>query len=74
MRVIWSVQFTPEQLQATGKVPPGYALADPGMDKRPGLYGEGFGGEAVVCLLPDDDGAWYTELATDPECPIHRAA
>lgn len=58
--VIWCGALRPQDLN--GKVPAGYTYALPGVDKKPGLYGEGFGGEAIVCLLPGDDGQWFRDI------------
>ncbi len=60
-RNVWCKKFTPSQLD--GKAPAAYRKARWGEDRSPGLYGEGFAGEAVVCLLPDDSGVWFREIA-----------
>lgn len=70
---IWTVgTLWPHELN--GKTPPGYRHAKNGEDRAPGLYGEGVGGEALVCLLPNDDGAWFEKLAKskDPNAVVKR--
>lgn len=52
-----------EKLQATGKILVAYEIVQDGTDKKPGLIGHGFGGEALICLLPDDDGQWFRDLS-----------
>jgi len=41
----------------------GYALGQEGSDWAPGLVGMGpfAGNETTVCLLPGDDGQWFTK-------------
>lgn len=67
--------FTPESLEATGKVPAGYTRMPNGSDRVPGAYGEGFGGEALIILLPNDDGQWFRDLCAekDLEWEVHTA-
>lgn len=60
LRVMWSPEFKPADLQ--GKTPQGYREGANGTEKEPGTYGEGFGGEAAVCLLDGDDGAWFRKM------------
>ena len=66
MRVIYCGILKPKDLD--GQAPKRYHHAPPGSHKKPGSYGEGFGGEALVCLFPDDDGQWFRDLcnAKDP--------
>lgn len=64
MRTISSGAFrTVESLKQANIVPKNYQFVPDGTDKAPGLIGAGFGGEALVCLLPDDDGAWFEKAA-----------
>lgn len=71
MRTISSSFFrSPQSLEATGKVPKGYTFVSDGTDKKAGRIGAGFGGEALVCLLPNDNGQWFRDLVTDKECWI----
>jgi len=64
---IWCGKLKPADLD--GKAPAGYRHVLPGSEKKPGRYGEGIGGEAVVCLLPGDDGQWFRDLCkkADPK-------
>lgn len=57
--------MTPLDLQ--GRAPKEYILAPPGSGKKAGRYGEGIGGEALVCLLPDDSGDWFRALCTEKD-------
>ena len=65
LRVIYSGAFTPETLRATGRIPAGYEVVENGTDKEPGRIGEGFGGEALVCLLDGDNGDWFEALVKE---------
>ena len=67
MRVIYCGVLKPADLG--GKAPERYQNVPPGSPKKAGNYGEGFGGEALVCLFPDDDGQWFREIckSKDPE-------
>jgi hypothetical protein len=73
MHVMWSTWLKPRDLE--GKTPKGYIEAANGTDKAPGLYGEGFGGEALVCLLENDNGDWFEKLAKslDPAASVKRS-
>ena len=57
----WSSSVTFEQVEKVAPV--GYRRARYGEDRKPGLYGEGFAGEPLVVLLPDDSGEWFDSLA-----------
>lgn len=73
MRVIHSGCFTPASLAATGKIPQGYQVVSDGTDKAPGLIGSGICGQALVCLLDGDDGAWFRDLCVsrDPSWGVY---
>lgn len=43
-------------------MPTGYEIVLPGTVCAPGCIGEGFSGEPLVILLPDDNGKWFDEL------------
>jgi hypothetical protein len=59
-RVKYSTEVTLDQVEKVA--PTGYRRAMNGENKKPGRYGEGIGGEPLVVLLPDDDGAWFDSL------------
>lgn len=62
LRVVWCNRLKPADLfQAPGSA--NYRLAACEAEKRPGLFGEGFGGEALVVLNDDDDGLWFKRFA-----------
>ena len=67
MRNVWCIGIRPKDLD--GKAPAAYVKAEDGQDRAPGLYGGGFRGEALVCLFPKDDGAWFRKVAC--EAPRH---
>lgn len=60
IRVKYSGDVTFEQVEKAA--PKEYRRAFNGENKLPGRYGEGIGGEPLVVLLPDDDGAWFDAL------------
>lgn len=60
-RNVWCVNLKPVDLQE--KAPKVYQQGSDGECRRHGLYGGGFMGEALVCLLPEDDGKWFVEIA-----------
>lgn len=64
-RVKYSTLITFADLEKV--IPAGYRRAYKGEDREPGLYGEGFGGEPLIVLLPDDDGAWFDALVAPLE-------
>lgn len=66
-RNVWCARLRPSDLD--GKAPAGYQRAKDGDDRKPGLYGAGFGGEALVSLLPGDTGEWFRAIA----CPGGRS-
>lgn len=63
LRNIWCAAVELEDVDALA--PKGYTRAEIGTMRSPGYYGEGFAGEALVCLLPGDDGEWYVKLAIE---------
>lgn len=60
MRVLYSTMVTMDEVERAA--PNGYVRCGDGDDKRPGTFGPGFGGEPVVVLLNNDDGAWFKVL------------
>lgn len=60
-RNVWCAKLRPGDLD--GRAPAAYQRAEAGDERKPGIYGEGFAGEALVCLLPDDAGDWFVRLA-----------
>lgn len=62
INVKFSTEVTFEEVAAAA--PTGYRRAFAGEDKVPGTYGPGIGGEPLVILLPNDDGAWFDTLVS----------
>ena len=65
MQIIWCGAVKPKDLD--GRAPKEYHHAPPGSFKKAGLYGEGFGGEALVCLLPGDNGDWFRAIVKEKD-------
>jgi len=65
-RRVWCHRIVPRDLDEIA--PTDYLHIRPGGDRELGTYGEGFGGEALVCLMPNDSGKWFVKLATDAGC------
>jgi len=59
-RNVWCTSLVSSELD--GEAPSMYRRAKTGEQRAPGLYGDGFGGEALVCLLPSDNGDWFVQL------------
>lgn len=62
-RNVWCMLLLPAALEGLSLVPSTYRRAREGEDRRPGTYGEGIAGEALVCLLPEDSGEWFARIA-----------
>lgn len=58
--------MTMSQVEAIA-APRGYRRAENGEDKKPGSFGEGFGGEPLIVLLKGDSGSWLLQADKDAE-------
>lgn len=65
-RNVWCNKVRPHLTDDS--IPKQYRFAQDGANRAPGLYGGGFMGELLVCLLPEDSGDWFVKLATDAGC------
>lgn len=62
-RNVWCNNIKPQEMKS--KIPQPYREGKDGESRQQGMYGGGFGGELLICLLPEDDGKWFLKFVCD---------